>query len=262
MSSIGTVYLVGAGPGDPDLITVKGLKLLQRADVVVYDRLVPDALMDEARAGAELIFAGKTPYRASISQAEINAILIEKAQAGLNVVRLKGGDPFVFGRGGEETLACYQAGIPFEVVPGISSAIAVPAYAGVPVTFRRLSASFAVFTGHEDPAKPDTQVDYAALAKIDTLVLLMGVSRLPQIIERLIAAGLSPDTPAVCVAWGTTPRQRVIEGTAATISELVAQAGFDAPATTILGAVAGLPAEGLRWFDTMQAAHTEAIPNP
>jgi uroporphyrin-III C-methyltransferase len=257
VTNTGTVYLVGAGPGDPDLITVKGLRLLRRADVIVYDRLVPEALLDEAASTAERIYVGKTPYRPGITQAEINAILVEKACAGLTVVRLKGGDPFVFGRGGEEALACAQAGIPFEIVPGISSALAVPAYAGVPVTYRRRSASFAVFTGHEDPGKPDSQIDYEALARIDTLVLLMGVSRLGRITERLIAAGLDPDTPAVCVEWGTTARQRVVEATAATIAREVLLAGFDAPATTVIGAVAALPAEGLRWFEAAQAAVNE-----
>jgi uroporphyrin-III C-methyltransferase len=244
----GSVYLVGAGPGDPGLITVKGLKLLQSADVIVYDRLIPDALLDEARSDAELIFVGKTPQRQSISQEAINTILVEKARAGLSVVRLKGGDPFVFGRGGEEALACHETGIPFEVVPGVSSAIAVPAYAGVPVTHRNLSAGFTVFTGHEDPTKEDTQVDYAALARMGTLVLLMGVTRLPHIMERLIADGLDPDTPAVCIEWGTTERQRVVEGKAATIAQQVIKAGFDTPATTVIGAVASLPAQGLRWF--------------
>jgi uroporphyrin-III C-methyltransferase len=248
------VYLVGAGPGDPDLITVKGLRLLQCADVVVYDRLIPDALLAEARYGAELIYVGKTPYRASITQDDINDILVEKAREGLIVVRLKGGDPFVFGRGGEEAMACFQAGVPFEVVPGVSSAIAVPAYAGVPVTYRGVSASFTVFAGFEDPSKEDGQVDYEAMARSGTLVLLMGVSKLAQIMERLMAAGLAPETPAICVEWGTTEQQRVVEGTARTIAQLVNEARLETPATTIIGAVAGLPAEGLRWFGEGQFA--------
>jgi uroporphyrin-III C-methyltransferase len=248
----GTVYIVGAGPGDPGLITVKGLRLLQQADVVVYDRLIPDELLDEARAEAELIYVGKSPYRSGITQDAINATLIEKAREGWIVVRLKGGDPFVFGRGGEEALACNHAGIPFEIVPGVSSAIAVPAYAGVPVTYRGLSASFTVFAGYEDPTKGNGQVDYEALARSGTLVLLMGVSRLTQIMNRLMAAGLAPDTPAICIEWGTTERQRVVEGTAQTIARLVAEAGLDTPATTVIGAVASLPAEGLRWFNIPQ----------
>jgi uroporphyrin-III C-methyltransferase len=249
----GTVHLVGAGPGNPDLITVRGLRLLQRADVVVYDRLVPQALLDEARTDAERIFVGKSPCYSGITQDEINAILVEKAREGRVVVRLKGGDPFVFGRGGEEALACYQAGIPFEVVPGVSSAISVPAYAGVPVTYRGVSASFAVFAGHEDPSKEDGQVDYNALARSGTLVLLMGVGRLAQIMDRLMAAGLAPQTPAICIEWGSTERQRVVEGIAETIAQQVAEAGLGVPATTVIGAVAALPAEGLRWFGLPQS---------
>jgi uroporphyrin-III C-methyltransferase len=245
----GKVYLVGAGPGDADLITVKGLRLIRRADVVVYDRLIPTELLDETRPGAELIDVGKTPYRASIAQSDINRILVEKAGAGLNVVRLKGGDPFVFGRGGEEALACIAAGLPFEVVPGISSAIAAPAYAGVPVTHRHVSTSFTVFTGHEDPTKTDTQTDYAALARVGTLVLLMGVKHLPDITGKLMAHGLSPDTPAVAIEWAATPRQRVVEATAGTIAEQVALAGLATPVTTVIGAVAEL---GLRWFEPQE----------
>ncbi|MBC7814902.1 MAG: uroporphyrinogen-III C-methyltransferase [Burkholderiales bacterium] len=245
---IGTVYLVGAGPGDPDLITVKGLKLLRRADVVLFDRLASDELLNEARPDAELIDVGKTPYRASISQDEINALLVEKAQAGLTVVRLKGGDPFVFGRGGEEALACYAAGVRFEVVPGVSSAIAAPAYAGIPVTHRHMSTGFTVFTGHEDPNKDETSVDYEALARVGTLVLMMGLGKLAKISERLQAAGLAPETPAVCIEWASTDQQRVIEGTLATIAALVSEAGFESPATTVIGAVAALPQQGLRWF--------------
>jgi uroporphyrin-III C-methyltransferase len=249
----GTVYLVGAGPGNPDLITVRGLRLLQCADVVVYDRLIPDELLDEARPGAELIYAGKKPCHTGITQDEINSILVAEAREGRVVVRLKGGDPFVFGRGGEEAMACYKAGIPFEVVPGVSSAISVPAYAGVPVTYRGVSASFTVFAGHEDPSKEGGQVDYDALARSGTLVLLMGVSRLEQIMNRLMAAGLAPETPAICIEWGTTERQRVVEGTAETIAHRVAEAGLGTPATTVIGAVAALPAEGLRWFGLAQS---------
>lgn len=250
MSRSGIVYLVGAGPGDPELITVKGLRLLQSADVVVYDRLIPEELLAETRRDAERIYVGKTPYQPGITQEEINAILVGRAQAGYRVVRLKGGDPFVFGRGGDEALACAQAGVRFEVVPGISSAIAVPAYAGVPVTHRHLSASFTVFTGHEDPTKSDGQVDYAALARVGTLVLMMGVSQLEQITGQLIANGLAPNTPAICIEWGTTPQQRVVEGTVQTIAQKASDNGFGAPATTVIGPTAALPAQGLRWFET------------
>jgi uroporphyrin-III C-methyltransferase len=243
----GKVYLVGAGPGDPELITVKGLRALQRADVVIYDRLAPPKLLSEAKAGAELIDAGKQPQKHRLDQAEINRVLVESAQAGKQVVRLKGGDPFVFGRGGEEALACYAAGIPFEVIPGISSAIAVPAYAGIPVTHRLLSRSFVVFTGHEDPT--GNTIDYEALSKIDTLVMLMGVQQLQGILECLMAVGKSPDTPAAVIEWGTTSRQRVVEGTLATIYEASVEAKIQPPSITVVGEVVGLRNQGVRWFD-------------
>lgn len=250
-NAIGKVYLVGAGPGDPGLITVKGMDLLRRADVVIYDRLAPQELLSEARPDAELIDVGKVSQKPKqrYTQEEINALLIQKANAGSMVVRLKGGDPFVFGRGGEEALACREAGIPFEVVPGITSAIAVPAYAGIPITHRTLSSAFVVFAGHDDPNDEATPLDYDALAKIGTLVILMGALQLPKITERLITAGLAPDTPAACIEWGTTNRQRVIEGTLATLPELVLTADFQPPLTTIIGAVASLRSAGLRWFD-------------
>jgi uroporphyrinogen III methyltransferase / synthase len=248
----GTVYLVGAGPGDPGLITVKGLEVLRRADVVIYDRLAPPELLLETRPDAECIDAGKLPQKRRLDQSEINALLIKRAKKGLMVVRLKGGDPFVFGRGGEEALACRAAGVPFVVVPGVSSAIAVPAYAGVPVTYRQLASAFTVFTGHEDPNKPETSIDYdalAAAARLGTLVLLMGVSQLQNITERLIAKGLDGDTPALCIEWGTIERQRVVEGTLATLVALVAEAGLQSPATTVIGQVVGLRSQGLNWYE-------------
>ncbi|MCU0498591.1 MAG: uroporphyrinogen-III C-methyltransferase [Anaerolineae bacterium] len=253
----GKVALVGAGPGDPDLITVKGLRLLQNADVVLYDRLIPMSLLEQVRPTAELIHVGKTPYQRGISQAEINALMIEKAQQGHLVVRLKGGDPFVFGRGAEEALACHQAGIAFEVVPGVSSAIAAPAYAGIPVTHRHISTAFTVFTGHEDPTKADGQTDYAALSRVGTLVLLMGVAHLAGITERLITAGLDPDTPAACIEWASTDHQRVVIGTAGTIAQRVLDAGIDAPATTVIGAVVSLAAQGVAWFDPLTSDHDD-----
>jgi uroporphyrin-III C-methyltransferase len=241
---IGTVYLIGAGPGDPELITVKGLKLLRRADVVIYDRLAPPELLREARPDAEQIDGGKQPHQHRLSQEAINALLIDRAQKGLNIARLKGGDPFVFGRGGEEAIACREAGIPFVVVPGVSSAIAVPAYAGVPVTHRQLATSFTVLTGHEDPNSASNTIDYAALVKLGgTLVLLMGVSHLPKIVAHLLVAGMTPDTPAVSIEWGTTPQQRVVTATLATIT--VRAADLQPPTTTVIGAVAGLD---LQWF--------------
>ena len=253
MSPVGTVYLVGAGPGDPGLITVKGLKLIQSADVILYDRLAPPELLAEARPDAELIDVGKYPGQPRLTQDGINALLIEKAFAYPVVVRLKGGDPFVFGRGGEEALACHLAGVPFVVVPGVSSAIAVPAYAGIPVTHRGLTSTFTVFAGHEEPSKIASNVDYEALAKVastGTLVVLMGVMFLPQIAARLIECGVDPSTPASCIEWGTTRRQRVVDGTLATLPELVNAAGLSSPATTVIGAVAGLRAAGLDWYAT------------
>lgn len=247
----GKVYLVGAGPGDPGLITVKGLKLLQQADVVVYDRLAAPELLNETRAEAERIDAGKLPQKHRLDQGEINTVLIDRAQQGKMVVRLKGGDPFVFGRGGEEGLACHAAGIPFEVVPGVSSSIAVPAYAGVPVTQRLIASAFTVFTGHEDPNKPESSIDYGALAaitKLGTLVLLMGVGRLTEITAKLISTGVEADMPAMCVEWGTTPKQRVIVGTLATIAEQAANSNIQAPALTVIGKVVDLRAAGLDWF--------------
>ncbi len=247
----GKVYLVGAGPGDPGLITVKGLKLIQQADVILYDRLIPAELLNETRADAECVDVGKLPTKHRLPQEDINRLIIEHAQQGKMVVRLKGGDPFVFGRGGEEGLACYAAGIPFEVVPGISSAIAVPAYAGVPVTHRNVASAFTVFTGHEDPTKPESSIDYTALAAaahLGTLVLLMGVSHLPEISARLLAEGIAPDTLAICIEWGTTPKQRTVEGTLSTLPEKVQNAGIQSPALTVIGSVVGLRAAGLNWL--------------
>ena len=212
--SRGRVVLVGAGPGDPDLITVKGLRWLRRADVVVYDQLVGAALLEEAPAGALRIFAGKSAGRHCLEQSAINAILIHHAEAGRLVVRLKGGDPFVFGRGGEEVLACARAGVAVEVVPGVSSALAVPAAAGIPVTHRGLASSFAVVTGHEDPAKPGSAVDWERLATaVDTLVILMGVGALPRIAFRLLAAGRSAATPAAVIHRGTTEAEETLVAT-------------------------------------------------
>ncbi len=249
--AVGTVYLVGAGPGDPGLITVKGLNLLKRADVILYDRLIPMALLDETRPDATKIDVGKLPQKYRFAQGEINNLLVEHAQKGQMVVRLKGGDPFVFGRGGEEALACEAAGIPFEVVPGVSSAIAVPAYAGIPVTHRQVASAFTVFTGHEDPTKSESSIDYAALAaasRLGTLVLLMGVSHLPQILQKLIAAGVDQNTPAICIEWGTTPQQRIVEGTVATLADNALKEGLQPPALTVVGKVVELRSMGLNWF--------------
>src|SRR2546428_4476094 len=234
------VYLVGAGPGDPGLITVAGLQRLKEADAVVYDRLVNEALLKEVRPDAELIFVGKVAGE-SHDQEAINRLLIEKAREGKQVVRLKGGDPFVFGRGGEEAEALREAGIPFEVVPGVTSAVAVPAYAGIPVTHRGLASTFAVITGHEDPEKPESSIDWAKLATaVDTLVFLMGTRTLPEIAEKLIANGRPQETPVAVIRWGTTPDQRTVTGTLANIAQRGEEAGIRPPAMTVVGEVVRL----------------------
>lgn len=235
----GRVCLVGAGPGDPGLLTVRALKRLREAEVVVYDRLVNPAILDEAPPGALRIFAGKRVGSHCLPQAAINALLVHHAEAGRFVVRLKGGDPFVFGRGGEEALALSKAGIAFEVVPGISSAIAVPAYAGIPVTHRGVAASFAVLTGHEDPSKGGDAVDWARLATaVDTLVVLMAVGTFPRIVGALLANGRPPETPVALIRWGTTEAQEVRVGT---LAEIVGKArGLEPPVVAVIGEVVRL----------------------
>jgi uroporphyrinogen III methyltransferase/synthase len=237
-----TVHLVGAGPGDPGLLTVRGAELLRRADVVVHDRLAESSLLDLAPAGAERISVGKTPRGPSTPQEEINALLVAKGRAGLEVVRLKGGDPFVFGRGGEEAAALAAAGVPFEVVPGITSAVAVPAYAGVPVTHRGRSTSFTVVTGHEAPWA-SSETDWEAVARVGgTIVVLMGVASRAQIAERLQAGGLPPDTPVAATRWGTRPEQRTVRTTLAGLGA----AEIQSPAVLVIGAVADLD---LAWYE-------------
>jgi uroporphyrinogen III methyltransferase/synthase len=253
--TVGKVYLVGAGPGDPGLITVKGLALLKKADVIIHDRLIPHELLAEARSDAEIIDAGKAQHDHRIPQPQINALLVEKALAGKQVVRLKGGDPFVFGRGSEEALHCYSAGVPFEIVPGVTSAVAVPAYAGIPVTQRDLASAFTVFTGHENPNKPESAVDYPALvsaARAGTLVLLMGVTYLTSIVDMLLKAGLDGDTAAACIESGTLPNQRVIEGTLSTIVALAQTAQVQSPALFVIGEVVKLRGAGLNWYNPAQ----------
>jgi uroporphyrinogen III methyltransferase/synthase len=248
--SIGKVYLVGAGPGDPGLLTMKGAECLRRADVVVYDRLSSPELLALAPITAERVFMGKEPETPGGFQQQINDTLSAAALQGKIVVRLKGGDPFVFGRGGEEIDTLIEAGVPYEVVPGITSAIAVPAYSGVPVTHRGLSTSFTVVTGSEDPTKPGIDTDWVALAKVKgTLVVLMGWRALPNIIDALIANGKPADTPVVVTQWGTTPKQRSVSGTLANIVERGNSAGLSNPVITVIGAVAALH-ERMRWFGT------------
>jgi len=245
------VVLVGAGPGAPDLVTVRGLAALRAADVVVFDSLAPRELLEEAPAAAERIDVGKRGHTdPPRSQEEINQLLVEHARAGRCVVRLKGGDPFVFGRGGEEASACARAGVPFEVVPGVSSPIGVLAYAGIPVTDRRHAASFAVVTGHKDPSQA-SQADLEGLARAaDTLVVLMGMRNLEAIVARILAAGRDPATPAAAVMLGTTPWQRTVEATLAELPERVRAAGLGAPAVIVVGDVVRLRAE-LDWYERL-----------
>jgi uroporphyrinogen III methyltransferase/synthase len=243
------VYLVGAGPGDMGLITVRGLELLQQADVVVYDRLVDDGLLAHARRDAELIYVGKSSGDHTIEQSEINRILVTKAKEGKSVLRLKGGDPFVLGRGGEEAEVLFENRIPFEVVPGVTSAVAVPAFAGIPVTHRSMASSFAVVTGHEDPAKDGSSVDWGKLASsVDTLVCLMGMGNIEKIVVELIRGGKAPDTRIALIQHGTTPRQRTVVGTLATIVERAEHAGLKPPVVIVVGSVVALR-ERLAWFD-------------
>jgi uroporphyrinogen III methyltransferase/synthase len=238
-----TVFLVGAGPGDPGLITVRGAEVLARAEVVVHDRLSAAELLDLAPAGAERIDVGKSPSGPSVPQDDINRLLVDRGRTGATVVRLKGGDPFVFARGAEEAAALEEAGVDYEVVPGITSAIAVPAYAGIPVTLRYSSTSVTVVTGHEDPGKGRTDVDWEALARVGgTIVILMGVAHLPRITERLLAGGLPADTPVAAVRWGTRPDQSTVRATLGTIAEHTLRP----PCTIVVGDVA---ATHLGWFE-------------
>ena len=242
-----TVYLVGAGPGDPGLLTLRGRELLKLCDALVYDRLADPRIVAMANPDAERHYAGKQAGQHAMSQDQINALLVELGRRHQTVVRLKGGDPFIFGRGGEEALALAAAGVGFEVVPGISSAYAVPAYAGIPVTQRGMAAQVTVVTGHEDPTKPESDVDWSALARTPgTLVLLMGVSSLARNAERLIEAGMAPGTPAAVISNGTRPEQRTVTGTLEGIA--AAAADLPSPAVTLVGEVATLH-DRLAWFE-------------
>jgi len=244
----GTVYLVGAGPGDPGLITRAGLDVLRQADVVVYDRLVSPALLLEARAEARLVYVGKSPERHAMTQQQINETLVEEARAGRSVCRLKGGDPFLFGRGGEEATHLREQGVPFVVVPGVTSAIAAPAYAGIPVTDRRFASSVAMVTGHEDAEKECGTVNWQALARaVDTIVVLMGVKHLEEIAGELMAGGRPAETPAAVIQWGTTGRQRVVRSELSRIGQVAAQEGIAHPAVLVVGDVAAL-GDSIRWF--------------
>jgi uroporphyrinogen III methyltransferase/synthase len=242
------VYLVGAGPGDPGLITVKGLACLQRAEAVIYDYLANASLIEAAPSQAERIYVGKKAGAHAMSQEEINRLIVEKGRSAV-VVRLKGGDPFIFGRGGEEAMALREAGIPFEVVPGVTSAIAAPAYAGIPLTHRDLTSSVAFVTGHEMPGKEASAIRWELLATaVGTLVFLMGVRNLEHITSRLMTCGRAPETPVALIRWGTTPEQETVSGTLATIAEVAATAGISPPAIIVVGEVAALRQE-LNWFE-------------
>jgi uroporphyrinogen III methyltransferase/synthase len=248
-TKIGTVYLVGAGPGDPGLITVKGLNCIAAADTLIYDYLAAEAFLAHARPDAELIYVGKKGGDHTLPQEEINRLLVAKAKEGKKVVRLKGGDPFVFGRGGEEIEELLADEVPFEIVPGVTSAVAAPAYAGIPLTHRKFTSTVAFVTGHEDPAKASSSIDWAALAGgIGTLVFFMGVKNLPHICTQLLDHGRPKETPVALVRWGTTARQQTVTGTLGDIVARVRAAGLKAPAIIVVGGVVGLR-EQMRWFE-------------
>jgi len=245
----GICYLVGAGPGDLGLVTLKAKECVETAEVLIYDYLCNRRILEWAPPKTEVIYVGKKAGAHTLTQEEINALLVEKTAAGKKVVRLKGGDPFVFGRGGEEALALVQAGLRFEVVPGVSSAIAGPAYAGIPITHREVASQFTVFTGHEDPNKAESAIDYNALASLPgTRVMLMGVERLRTITQRLMEAGGSPDLPVALVRWATTGKQQTLVGTVGMIAALAEEQQFSAPAVAIFGEVVRLRRE-LNWFE-------------
>ncbi|QXM05660.1 uroporphyrinogen-III C-methyltransferase [Crassaminicella indica] len=246
---VGKVFLIGAGPGDYKLITLKGIECIKNADVVLYDRLASSKLLKFAREDVELIYVGKAPNNHAYTQKEINALLVKKALEGKNVARLKGGDPFVFGRGGEEAKELKENGISFEIVPGITSAISVPAYAGIPVTHRNVSSSFHVITGNEDPTKEEKAVDYEALAKLEgTLIFLMGVKNIEKICQSLIKYGQSPSRPVAVIMKGTTTEHKMIKGTLNNIHEKVIENGLKNPSIIIVGEVVNL-SDVLRWYE-------------
>ncbi len=243
------VYLVGAGPGDTGLLTLKGKACIEKADVIVYDYLAADELLKHAREDAELIYAGKQGGDHTLTQTQINNLLVEKAKQGHIVTRLKGGDPFIFGRGGEEIEALIDENLEFEVVPGVTSAIAAPAYAGIPLTHRKYTSTVTFITGHEDPTKEDSSINWKALAAMNgTLVFLMGVRNLPNIVAQLQKNGMNPATPAALVRWGTTTRQQAVTGTLSTITENVTAAGLKPPCIIIVGDVVSLR-EKMKWFE-------------
>ncbi len=250
----GKVFLIGAGPGDPELLTVKGARLLQAADVIVYDRLANADLLDYCRPDAEFIYAGKAPQKHRLSQDEINKILVEKGQAGFQVVRLKGGDPFVFGRGGEEAQVLHAAGVPFEVVPGISSAIAVPAYAGIPVTQRHVAPMVTIVTGHQAHDRDPVNVPWEELPVQGTLVILMGVRHLENILDRLQAGGWPADTPAAMIENGSLPGQKQVVAPLGQLATAARERDIRPPAVIVVGEVVRLQQE-IAWFDPLSLAN-------
>jgi len=239
------VYLIGAGPGDPELITVKGRRILERADAILYDHLAPDALLGLAPAHAERVYVGKKKSAHAFSQEEICGMLIDRARRGLTVARLKGGDPFLFGRGGEEAEALAAAGIPFEVVPGITTPLGIAAYSGVPLTHREHTSAVTFVTGHAV-----TAIDWNKLGQAETLIIFMGLTTFPEIASALIASGRAPDTPAMAVRWATRPDQETVTGTLATLPGLIAARGMKPPATIVVGEVVRLR-EKLNWYESL-----------
>lgn len=255
----GKVFLVGAGPGDPKLITVKGMECLQAADVIAYDRLVNKELLAYAKQEAELIFCGKLPGKHALIQEQINRLLVEKAEQGLNVVRLKGGDPCVFGRVGEEAEELANSGIPFEIVPGITAGIAAPAYAGIPVTHRDHASSFAIITAHGREQKGEDHINWQALAQgIDTIAFYMGVGNLPHICAQLIRHGKKPSTPAALIEWGTTAEQRTVVGKLSTIEKKAKEHQITNPAIVLVGEVVQLR-EKISWFEAEAFKQTVSL---
>lgn len=243
----GKAFLIGAGPGRADLITVRGLKLLHQAEVVIYDRLIAQELLSEIPSDAERVYVGKTPGLHTMPQESITQLLVDQVKSGKRVVRLKGGDPFVFGRGGEEALALKEAGLEFEIVPGVSSSIAAPAYAGIPVTHRGISTAFAVVTGHEADNSKDSLVDWSPLAKIPTLIILMGLESINSIVQTLILAGRDAETPCAVIEQGTTNQQRVLRAPLGSLAQKIEDKKFSPPAVIVIGEVVGLSHE-LDWF--------------
>ncbi len=249
MDKKGKIYLIGAGPGDPGLFTIRGKECLEKADVIVYDYLVNPRLLQFAKEKSEIIYVGKKSGHKEMLQEDINRLLVNKAKEGKTVARLKGGDPFIFGRGGEEAEEIFKAEIPFEIVPGVTSVSAVPAYAGIPITHRDFTSSFAVVTGHEDPTKEEASIPWESLAHIRTVVFLMGVVNIEENMERLIKFGKPPDTPVALITWGTLPKQRTITGTIGEIGRIVKEKKVIPPAIVVVGEVVGLR-ETLNWFET------------